>query len=479
MSRSTPRSVARTLAFTGVILLMRAHPVMAQQMPAMQLDMTPMQATRSNLIPNRLPSVVTINVRKDVKQAGSQMDAAGTEPEAARVFGSGFVIDPSGVIATNAHVVRGALQIDVTFSDGTRVPAHLLGVAHFVDVALIKVDVGHKLPALPWGDSGKLEIGDPVFAVGNPLGVGISVSGGIVSGLNRDIMDSPYDDYIQTDAAINHGNSGGPLFNRAGEVVGIDTAIISSTTGWSGVGFAIPAHGARMVIDRLMNPGGPRPGWIGVKLQPVTPEMGQALGMQRAEGSIVANLAPGGPAAEAGLRVGDVVVHLGSEPPTDQRALLRTIWYTPVGQTITLALWRGGKEASLDVPVKEWPHGQWDALGTPASAPPVLHLVPPDFGLGLATLDDANRARFGLMVSQAGVVVTGVAAGTDAAEHGLVAGDVILRVQDKTVSTVAEAQAAFAEVRAQSRDFVLVLIVPKVQHNEAGPEWVTLRTKDG
>jgi serine protease Do len=468
---SMSRSAAGVLASIGVTLLIGTNPVTAQPM---QLGVPMMQATERNLIQKLLPSIVTINVRKDVEQTGAATNAAGAEPETTRVFGSGFVIDPSGLIATNAHVVRGAWQIDVTFSDGTQVPAHLVDQARLIDVALIKVDVGHTLPALQWGDSSKLEVGDPVFAVGNALGVGISVSGGIVSGLNRDIMDSPYDDFIQTDAAINHGNSGGPLFNTKGEVVGIDSAIVSPTTAWSGIGFAIPSHSAQMVIDRLMNNDQRRPGWIGVKLQQLTPEMAQALGMKRVQGSIVANLAPGGPAAEAGLRPGDVVLHLAGTPPTDQRALLRAITGAPIGQSITLVVWHEGKEQSLDIPVREWPRRQWDGLDTPVSMPPPPHQVPADLGLALAALDDTNRIHFGLELNQTGVLITGVASGTDAADHGLAPGSVILRVQEMAVSTPQEAQAAFAKARAEDRRFVLALMAPK-NHDKAGPEWIALR----
>jgi serine protease Do len=461
------RSTTCVLASIVTVVLASTHPVTAQQMPTMQ-------AAEPNLIQHLLPSIVAINVRKDAEQTGSQIDAAGADSKIIRTFGSGFVIDPSGLIATNTHVIRGAWQIDVTFADGTQVPAHLVDQARLIDVALIKVDVGHKLPALEWGDSSKLEVGDPVFAVGNSLGIGISVSGGIVSGLNRDIMDSPYDDFIQTDAAINHGNSGGPLFNMKGQVVGIDSAIISSTTAWSGIGFAIPSYSAKMVIDRLMNNDQRRPGWIGVKLQQLTPEMAQALGMKRARGAIVANLAPDGPADQAGLRPGDVVLHLAGAPPTDQRAMLRAITSAPIGQTITLVVWRDGKEQSLDIPVREWPRRRWDGLDTQASVPKAPHQIPPDLGLALAALDDANRSRFDLDVNQAGVLITGVAAGTDAADHGLEPGNVILRVQQTTVSTPQEVQATFAKARAEDRQFVLVLMAAK-PHDRAGAEWVTLR----
>jgi serine protease Do len=458
-----------------MLLLAPAAPVLAQQqMPMMQLGMSGMAGGGADLLRKLLPSVVSINVRKDVAQANPGTNASGATSEVKASFGSGFVIDPSGVIATNSHVVQDAWQIDVTFFDGTRVPAHLLKATRLIDVAIIKVDVDRPLPALQWGDSDKLQIGDPVFTIGNGLGVGISVSGGIVSGLNRDIMDTPYDDYIQTDAVINHGNSGGPMFNDKGEVVGIDTALLSATSAFSGIGLAIPARNARAVINQLMHYGWLRPGWIGVKIQQLTPEMAQALHMARADGSIVAHLTDNGPAAEAGLRVGDVIMHLGTTTPTDERALLRGIATAPIDKPITLGLWRDGKEQTLDVTVKEWPRSQWEAIDAPVSMPASHHHVPPDLGITLAPLDDATRAQSGLANRPGGIVVTGVASGSDAAQHGLVAGDVILRVQEKTIATAADAQAAFDSARSAKLPFVLVLIEPKV-HRSPGPEWMALR----
>jgi serine protease Do len=200
-----------------------------------------------------------------------------------------------------------------------------------------------------WGESDALQIGDPVFAVGNPLGLGLSVSGGIVSALNRNIMDTPYDHFIQTDAAINHGNSGGPLFNMKGEVIGVDTAIISPTTGSAGLGFAIPARGARFLVERLKQFGWLRPGWMGLKVDQVTPEIADALGMKPAEGpqpagSIISKVFEDGPAAKAGLRVGDVILRFDDQKPSDERALLRNIVMAPPGETVKLTVWRAGHE---------------------------------------------------------------------------------------------------------------------------------------
>src|SRR5271165_2820007 len=215
-----------------------------------------MDFNQSDLIRSLLPSVV--NVASTV-QGSTQSGAA--RPQTSQ--GSGFVIDPSGLIATNDHVIHGAYQITVTFSDGQTAPAKLVATAPTIDIAVIKVDTQHKLVAVRWGDSNKLQIGDPVIAIGNALGLGMAVSSGVVSALNKNINASPYDDYIQTDASINHGNSGGPLFNRAGEVIGMDTALISPTTGSVGLGFAQPSADVKFVTERLISHGWSAPGWVG------------------------------------------------------------------------------------------------------------------------------------------------------------------------------------------------------------------------
>ena len=330
---------------------------------------------------------------------------------------------------------------------------------------------------MKWGDSDKLQVGDPVFAIGNALNVGISVSGGLISGLNRDIMESPYDDFIQTDAAINHGNSGGPLVNLQGEVVGIDNAILSQNNGWSGLGFAIPSMSAQIVIERLMNFGWLRPGWVGMKIQQVTTDMAAALGMPREAGSIVAWVAPDGPAAAGGLRVGDVILQVGGKAVADERALLRAIATAPIGEKLGFGLWRDGKQQPLDITIKEWPRQQWDALDAPEEMAASHHHLLPNLGLQLATLDDATRSQYGVTEAKTGAVVTGVTAGTDAAQRGLVPGDVILRVQDKDVASPADAKAALDAARAAKRSFVVALIQQKV-HDKPGPEWIALRASD-
>lgn len=438
-------------------------------------EMAPYAMT--NLFRSLLPTVVNITARGEMEAPASAMVAAAEAPPPGQiktVVGSGFVIDPSGTIATNWHVVAGASEIIVNFSDGSSSPGTLLSASRLSDIALLKVAVGHPLPAARWGDSDKVQVGDPVVAIGNPLGLGMSVSSGIVSALNRNIMETPYDNFIQTDAAINHGNSGGPLFNMRGEVIGIDTAIVSPTTGSAGLGFAIPASDAQFVIGRMLKYGWVRPSWLGIVVQQVTPDMARALGMAQPEGSIVAATAPGGPAEKAGVQVGDVVLRLGDKTPSDERALLRMIGEMPEGQATTLTILRKGQEQAVPVTVTEWPRPLWEQHDRPTKAAPLRWTLPPDFGLTLADLDDKNRAQFGLDTHQDGVLVTGVAAGTDAAEHGLAPGDVILRVQDAPVGTSSETRMRLDAARDAKRSFVLLLVLPKVR-TWPGPRWVPLR----
>ena len=442
-------------------------PVQMQDEPPMPHD----------LFRRLLPAVVNITARSAASKAATPSSAGsgvrGPLHEQVTV-GSGFIIDPAGTVVTNWHVIEGAYEIVVVFADGSRAAASVINGTRVADLALLQVHMDHPLEAVRWGDSDKVQIGDAVVAVGNPLGIGQSVTSGIVSALNRDIMESPYDDFIQTDAAINHGNSGGPLFNLAGEVIGVNTAIVSPTSASSGLGFAIPANGVRFLIGRLKTFGWLRPGWMGMKVQQVTPEMASAMGLPAPTGSVIADLTPDAPAMRAGLQIGDVVTRVGKSKLGDERALLRDIAETTPGDTITLAVTRGGHEQELPVTVAEWPRSQWDALDAPVKPVGMRAPVPHDLGMAVTALDAASRAKYGVPPERLGVLVTNVVAGSDAGERGLVPGDVILRVQDKPVTNPAEWRAKLDEARAQKRDYAMVLVWPKV-HDRPGARWVALR----
>jgi serine protease Do len=431
---------------------------------------------RAELIHSLLPAVVNVTVRKDVvsPESSGYAAAAAAGADIKTFVGSGFVIDLSGLIVTNYHVVENAFEIVVTLSDGTTLPGKMLHASRLADLAVVQVHAGRTLTPVQWGDSMGLNIGDPVFAIGNPLGIGTSVSAGIVSGLNRNVQDSPYDHYIQTDAAINHGNSGGPLFGMDGRVVGVNTALVSPTDASAGLGLAIPADAAQFVVDRLMKFGWVRPGWIGIKVQQVTPEMAEAIGMDRAEGSMVSWVRPDGPADRAGLAVGDVVLRYGSDAPPDERALLRDIVRTPVGETVPVAVARRGEQLTVPVAVAEWPRSVWEERDAPLPPERPRADIGPDLGLSLVAIPADARMRLGLQDLAGGVLISAVLPGSDAARRGMADGDVILRVQDKPTGSPADVQQSIDAERAAKHRVLLVLVLQKLR-KVPGPSWVTLR----
>ncbi len=439
-----------------------------------------MSFNQAQLVRSLLPSVVNI-AAKSAAEAPAPVMASASGKSAPGVAvrtaaGSGFIIDQAGEIATNWHVVNGAFEITVTFADGSHAKASLLSASPLVDLAVIKVNAGHKLPAVTWADSSAVQIGDPVLAIGNPLGIGMSVSGGIVSALNRNIMDTAYDDFIQTDAAINHGNSGGPLFDLKGQVIGVNSAIVSPTSGNAGLGFAMPSNDARFIFERLTRKVFSRPGFIGVKLQAVTPEMAQAAGLADAAGSIIASVEADSPAARAGLRPGDIVLRFGGETPPDERALRRAVARAAPGSTMEIGLHRQGKDIAVPVKIEEWPVMWWEDAKA-ADAPHIR--VPPDLGLTVAPLNSQMRASYAVPPDAEGVVVTGVLPGTDAAQRGIDLGDVIEQVGDAPVATAADVQREIEHARAENRGFALFLVMRKNQvvtpAQEPGPKWMALK----
>jgi serine protease Do len=435
-----------------------------------------------------LPSVVNITVRQDqsapaktsdAKTVDAQMPAPQSNPVIKGFVGSGFVIDPSGLIVTNYHVVENAFQITVTTSDGSILPGTTVTGSQYADIALVKVTPLHPLVAAEWGNSDKIEVGDQVFAAGNPFGIGVSISAGIVSALNRNIENSPYDDYIQTDAAINHGNSGGPLFDMRGKVIGVDSAIISPVAGSVGIGFALPSNSARFVVDRLRTYGWIRPSWVGMKVQQVTPELANAMNLKSDQGSVVSWIFPGGPAAKSGLRIGDVIQRLDSQAPTDERALLRDIVRLPVGADIDFKVERAGQERTIKMVTEEWPRNQWEKRDAPLKIVEPRLFIPVDLGLTLATIAPDQKKGIGMDANLPGVMIKDILPDSDPLQRGVVVGDVILRVQDKPVDTPAEVQAEIDAARADKRKYVALLILPKVR-TVPGPRWFSLAlTADG
>ena len=419
------------------------------------------QASRSlaDVIAPALPSVVAILASSVT--AGPGQPSGETQQVVSRtskMSGTGFFIDPTGIIATNKHVVEGAYKITVTLSDGTTLPAKVIGGCP-CDMALLKVTTDKPLPALKFGDSDRIRIGDQVIAIGNAFGLGIAVSSGIVSALNRDIGSGAFDDFIQTDAAINHGNSGGPLFNMDGEVIGIDTAIISPTKGFSGLGYAIPARIAAYVAGEIRKYGSVHAGWIGLRVQDVSQSIAQAVGLKDFRGSaIVTAVEPGGPAAAAKIQEGDVILKYAGKSFTDIRALMRAVAITTIGQATSVVAWRDGAEHSFAVSVGQWPDKDSKKL---VGERGVGGAGAPHQGFQLSAITDDLRSKYALSPDQKGVMVAEITAGSPAADSDVRPGDVILKVQHDAVATPADVGERLDSLRKQKLGYALILVQGK------------------
>jgi serine protease Do len=356
------------------------------------------------------------------------------QPRHVTSLGSGFIIDPSGYIVTNNHVIENSEQITVGLQDGTSLPAKLVGRDTKTDLALLKVTPKKPLPATKFGDSDKARIGDWVIAIGDPFGIGSTVTAGIVSARNRNINAGPYDDFIQTDAPINRGNSGGPLFDMDGNVVGINSAIFSPSGGSVGIGFAIPSNLAREVIGQLRQFGQARRGWIGVRIQQVTPEIAEGLGLPSAKGALVADVTKGGPAAQAGLVNGDLITGFDGKPVADDRALPRIVADTPIGKTVAVTVLRRRGTLNLKLTVARLAEAAPDR---PVKAPPAPKPKSKvaQLGLSLGVLDQGARSRLKLAPNVQGVLVTAVDGASPAAEKNIRPGDIIVQVQNQPMKT--------------------------------------------
>ncbi len=388
-------------------------------------------------------------------------------------LGSGFIIDPSGLIVTNNHVIDGADEITVILADNTKLKATLVGRDERVDIALLRVTPEKPLTAVPFADSATARVGDWVLAIGNPFGLGGTVTAGIVSALQRDIRSGPYDEFIQTDASINQGNSGGPLFNMNGEVIGINTAIYSRSGGSIGIGFAVPANLAKHVVAQLREFGQARRGWLGVRIQQVTADIAESVGLREPTGAMIAGTNDGGPADKAKLRPGDIVIRFNNQDVKEMRNLPRIVAETDIGREVPVTIWRDGKEITLRVTVGQLPDDQTLAAATPGTPggrdenPRAVELT--GLGMQVTTITPATRDKYQLADDQKGVVITDVTAGSAAAERGLKPGDVIVEVQQEAVNSPADIQQRLEAVRKQSRRSVLMLV-----QSRDGRHWVPL-----
>jgi serine protease Do len=408
---------------------------------------------------------------------GGPSGPMGAQPVAS--LGSGFVINADkGYIVTNNHVIRDADEVRVTFHDDTSLEAKIIGRDEKTDIALLQVKAEKKLTAVKFGNSDQMRVGDWVVAIGNPFGLGGTVTQGIISARQRDINAGPYDDFIQTDASINRGNSGGPMFNLAGEVIGINTAIFSPSGGSVGIGFAIPSNLAKPIVDQLEQFGRTRRGWLGVRIQTVTPEIAESLGLKDVRGALVASITEGGPAEKAKLEPGDIILKFNNQDLDAMRQLPRLVAETPIGTKAEVLYWRGGKTATTKVEVGELEQAEKEGLLETGEAPAKIMAVRgtdiPSVGITINSLSPAVRESYEIPENAKGVVVTEVKSASESAEKGLMAGDVIVEINQQPAGDAANAKKLIEDAQKSGKSSILLL----VDHQGRGDvRFVALRFK--
>lgn len=445
-----------SLAAFAAIVLFAARPSASAQPSSLSAQPLSVQ-TESNivdLVAKLLPQVVNITITGGPK----------------REFGSGFVIDPSGLILTNRHTIDVGNTYLVTLDDHTQLRATLTYRALGIDLALLQVHAGRPLPAVRWGDSDTMRPGAPVLAIGNPLGLGSTVTTGIISALNRDIKETPIDSFIQIDAPLNPGNSGGPLFNYDGEVVGVNTALftVDGAGGSVGLGFSIPGNDARFLVDQLRDYGSLRLGFIGGRLQDVTPELAQALDLRAPLGVLVAAVRAGTPIADAGLLVGDVITRFGDRPVDYLRNLNRMVVTATIGSTVPVTVLRDGETVTAPVKIVQLIPTREQGPARPVFKAPA-RVDRMNIGLTVGPITEAARRKYRLDRDVVGVLITQVAPGSVGSDLGFAVGDVVQRIQNRPVASVKVIEEIVAEARKDGKPYVMTLVTsPK------GPRWLAV-----
>jgi len=406
--------------------------------------------------------------------------AEGGEDEKVSALGSGFIIDAAnGYIVTNNHVIKDADEIKIILHNDETLDATLVGTDEKTDIAVLKVKPDHSMIATQWGDSDQAKVGSWILAIGNPFGLGGTVTAGIVSARQRDINAGPYDDFIQTDASINRGNSGGPMFNMKGEVVGINTAIFSPSGGSVGIGFAVPSNIVKSVVGQLIKYGKTKRGWLGVRIQIVTPEIAETLQLGKARGAMVAGVTEKGPSDEAGLKSGDVILTFDGNPVDTSQKLPRMVAETEVGKKVNLTVWRKGKEETIPVTLGQLETAEESGLIEGGKKPekedkkPVAGTELPAFGMTLSPVSEKLRALYGIGKEQKGAVVTDVKRNGAAFEKGISAGDLIAEVDQQEVNSPEDVVAKVEEAKAAKHGSVLFFIARKSDRR-----FVALKLKD-
>jgi serine protease Do len=441
----------------------------------------------ADLVERVSPAVVTVTVEEQLQPSAgvdpsqlpepfrdffNQFGQGGQQqqPRKAISMGSGFVIDKAGDIVTNNHVVENGKKITVKFPDGREFDAHLVGTDKATDIAVLKIKTDKPLPAVEFADDRQVRVGDWVIAVGNPFGLSNTVTAGIVSSIGRDIGNGPYTDFIQIDASINRGNSGGPTFDLQGKVIGMNSMIFSPSGGSVGIGFAIPSSTIREIVNQLEQHGHVSRGWLGVQIQAMTPELAASMGSKEAKGAIIASVVPGGPAAKAGLHQGDVVVAVNGKSVEDNRDLTRRVAMLAAGSTATFSIARDGQPKNVSVTIGAKKEDMQVASNNPAQGGGGAEATGEAMGLGLASVTPEVRRAYSLEGNVSGVVVTKVDPNSDAADKSIEPGDVIAQVSDQAVHTPKDVQARVAAAKAQGRKSVLVLVV-----GQGGQRFVALK----
>ena len=488
--RASVRSSIRAGGFGAVVrywalalvVVMAAGPLAAQQLPPAE--------GFGDLVEEVAPAVVNISTSRQVNGVegpefplpqfppGSPFEEFFREffdreqrpdrgqPRETFSLGSGFIIDAEGYVVTNNHVIAEADEITVILSDESEYPATLIGRDPKTDLALLKIERDEPFPFVEWADSDEIRVGDWMIAIGNPFGLGSTVTAGIISARGRDIRAGPYDDFIQVDAAINRGNSGGPSFTLDGRVFGVNTAIFSPSGGNVGIGFAIPSNLAQPVIASLRDTGRVARGWLGVRIQSVTPEIAESLGLPDAEGALVASVTPGGPAAESDIRPGDVIVSFDGQKIERMRGLPRIVAETEIGKEVVVDIWRRGETAQVNVTLGELPSDEELAqmgVGT-TEAPSVARAEISSLGLTVAALTPELRETLEVPAESEGLVIIEVAPGGPAAAEELRPGDVVVDVDQNAVVSPPEMVAAINQAQSEGRPSILLLVDRQGDH---------------
>ena len=502
---SRPSTLVRRAAAAAFAALLIVVPAALATGPALA---RPAPDSFADLAAKLLPSVVNISTTQTLKTAGG--DQAGPEmpqfppgspfeeffhdffehglpkgghpdaaPRKATSLGSGFIIDPAGYIVTNNHVIADADEITVILHDNTNLKAKVVGRDTKTDIALLKVKTDKPMAATSWGDSDAARVGDWVLAIGNPFGLGGSVTAGILSARQRDINSGPYDDFLQTDAPINRGNSGGPMFNMDGQVIGINTAIYSPSGGSIGIGFAIPAALAKAVVGELKTESdhAVHRGWLGVRIQAVTDEIAESLGLDKARGALVASVSDHGPAEAAGIKPGDIVLSFDGKDVSDMRRLPRLVAETPVDKAVAVTVWRKRAETSLRVKVGKLDESDQKQAN---AQEPQKHPAKTEtglvkaLGLTLSGITPELKDKYSLGDDAKGVVVVEVAKNSAAADKGVHPGDVIMEAAQQEVKSPEELSGKVDEAKKSGRKSILLLV-----ERQGDLRFVALRVDQG